>query len=143
VRALIVGPTRELAMQVHESVKTYSKHLPLRSVCIYGGVDIKPQIAELREGREIVVATPGRLLDHVQQKSVHLRPGRDAGAGRSRPHARHGFHPRHQAHPRAAAARSGRVCCFRRPSRKRSRNSPTVMLKSPQLIEVARRNMVT
>ena len=70
MRALILAPTRELAMQVHESVKTYSKHLPLRSVCIYGGVDIKPQIAELREGREIVVATPGRLLDHVQQKSV-------------------------------------------------------------------------
>ncbi|PKO83527.1 MAG: DEAD/DEAH box helicase [Betaproteobacteria bacterium HGW-Betaproteobacteria-11] len=70
VRALILAPTRELAMQVHESVLTYSKHLPLRSVCIYGGVDIKPQIAELRQGREIVVATPGRLLDHVQQKSV-------------------------------------------------------------------------
>jgi len=57
-------------MQVHDSVKTYSKYLPLRSVCVYGGVDIRPQIAELREGREIVVATPGRLLDHVQQKSV-------------------------------------------------------------------------
>ena len=44
-------------MQVHESVKTYSKHLPLRSVCIYGGVDMKAQVAELRQGREIVVAT--------------------------------------------------------------------------------------
>jgi len=72
VRCLILTPTRELAMQVHESVVTYGKHLPLRSVCVYGGVDIKPQTAELREGREIVVATPGRLLDHVQQKSVHF-----------------------------------------------------------------------
>ncbi|MBU0752640.1 MAG: DEAD/DEAH box helicase [Gammaproteobacteria bacterium] len=70
VRALILTPTRELAMQVEESVKTYSKHVPLRSVCIYGGVDMKAQIAELKEGREIVVATPGRLLDHVQQKTV-------------------------------------------------------------------------
>ena len=103
VRALILTPTRELAMQVHESVKTYSKHLPLRSVCVYGGVDIKPQTAELKEGREIVVATPGRLLDHVQQKSVHFSQVEVRGARRSRPHARHGLHPRHQAHPRHAA----------------------------------------
>ncbi|MDP2108859.1 MAG: DEAD/DEAH box helicase, partial [Rhodocyclaceae bacterium] len=70
VRALILAPTRELAMQVHESAKTYGKHLALRSVCIYGGVDMRAQIAELKEGREIVVATPGRLLDHVEQKTV-------------------------------------------------------------------------
>ena len=74
VRALILTPTRELAMQVEESVVTYSKHLPLRSVCIYGGVDMRAQIAELKEGREIVVATPGRLLDHVQQKTVNFMP---------------------------------------------------------------------
>ena len=72
VRALILAPTRELAIQVHESVRTYSKHLPLRSTCIYGGVDIKPQIAELRRGIEIVIATPGRLLDHVEQKTIRL-----------------------------------------------------------------------
>ena len=72
VRALILAPTRELAMQVYENVKTYSKYVPLRSVCIYGGVDMKPQIAELKEGREIVVATPGRLLDHVEQKTVNF-----------------------------------------------------------------------
>ena len=72
VRALILAPTRELAMQVYESVKMYSKHLPLRSTCIYGGVDMNPQIQELRRGIEIVVATPGRLLDHVQQKTIAL-----------------------------------------------------------------------
>ncbi len=72
VRALILCPTRELAIQVHDSVKTYGKYLPLRSVCIYGGVDMKPQTLELREGREIVVATPGRLLDHVEQRSIML-----------------------------------------------------------------------
>ncbi|HRE18713.1 MAG TPA: DEAD/DEAH box helicase, partial [Rhodocyclaceae bacterium] len=70
VRALILAPTRELALQVHESVKEYSKYVPLRSLCAFGGVDIKPQIAELRKGVEILVATPGRLLDHVEQKSV-------------------------------------------------------------------------
>jgi ATP-dependent RNA helicase RhlE len=58
---------------VEESVKTYSKHLPIRSTCIYGGVNMDAQIAELRRGVEIVVATPGRLLDHVQQKTINLQ----------------------------------------------------------------------
>ncbi|MFZ2910506.1 MAG: DEAD/DEAH box helicase, partial [Candidatus Desulfobacillus denitrificans] len=70
VRALILTPTRELAMQVHESVQAYGKYVPLRDLVVYGGVDIKPQTEALRKGVEIVVATPGRLLDHVEQKSV-------------------------------------------------------------------------
>jgi ATP-dependent RNA helicase RhlE len=72
VRALVLVPTRELAAQVEESVRTYGKHLPLRAAVIYGGIDIKPQIKALHAGVEIVVATPGRLLDHLQQKSVNL-----------------------------------------------------------------------
>ncbi len=72
IRALILTPTRELAVQVWESVRTYSKHLPLRSTVVYGGVDIQPQIQDLRAGVEILVATPGRLLDHVQQKTLQL-----------------------------------------------------------------------
>jgi superfamily II DNA/RNA helicase len=69
---LILAPTRELADQVAENVKRYSKYVPLRSAVVFGGVDIHPQIAELRKGVEVVIATPGRLLDHVQQKSVNL-----------------------------------------------------------------------
>ena len=72
VRALILTPTRELAAQVHDSVKTYGKYLPLRHAVVYGGVNIDPQIKELRAGVEILVATPGRLLDHVQQRTVNL-----------------------------------------------------------------------
>ena len=72
VRCLILTPTRELAIQVHESVATYGKHLPLRSFCVYGGVNINPQIEALKKGIEILVATPGRLLDLVQQKAVQL-----------------------------------------------------------------------
>jgi ATP-dependent RNA helicase RhlE len=72
VRALILAPTRELAAQVHESVRVYSKYVPLRSACIYGGVPMDPQIQQLRAGIEILVATPGRLLDHVQQKTLNL-----------------------------------------------------------------------
>ncbi len=72
IRALILTPTRELAAQVEESVKTYSRYLSLRSTVIYGGVPMDPQIKALRAGVEIVVATPGRLLDHVQQKTLQL-----------------------------------------------------------------------
>jgi len=72
IRALIVTPTRELAAQVGESVKTYSKYLPIRSTVIFGGVKINPQISKLRQGVDILVATPGRLLDHVNQQTVDL-----------------------------------------------------------------------
>jgi len=72
LRALVLTPTRELALQVEESARTYSKHLALRTACVYGGVQIDPQIAALRAGAEIVVATPGRLLDHLNSKTVHL-----------------------------------------------------------------------
>ncbi len=72
VRALIVVPTRELAVQVHESVVTYGRTVPLRPAVVYGGVPLDPQIQLLRSGIEILVATPGRLLDHVGQKTVNL-----------------------------------------------------------------------
>lgn len=71
-RALILTPTRELAAQVSDSVKTYGKYLPLRSAVVYGGISIRAQIQTLRQGIDIVVATPGRLLDLVEQKSVEL-----------------------------------------------------------------------
>src|SRR5450830_1660292 len=72
VRALILTPTRELALQVAENVAAYSRHTPLRSTVVYGGVDMKPQTAILRNGVEIIIATPGRLLDHIEQKTVSL-----------------------------------------------------------------------
>jgi ATP-dependent RNA helicase RhlE len=72
IRALVLTPTRELAAQVAESVRTYGKHLPLRSAVIFGGVKINPQIDALRRGVDILVATPGRLLDHVSQRTIDL-----------------------------------------------------------------------
>ena len=72
VRALVLTPTRELASQVQESVETYSKYLPYKSCVIFGGVKINPQITTLRKGIDIVVATPGRLLDHISQKTINL-----------------------------------------------------------------------
>lgn len=71
-RALVLAPTRELAIQVEESVRTYGAKLPLVSLAMYGGVGINPQIGALRRGVDILVATPGRLLDHVMQKTVDL-----------------------------------------------------------------------
>ena len=71
-RALILTPTRELAAQVHESVRSYGKYLRLRSCVIFGGVNINPQIDILARGVDILVATPGRLLDHAEQGNVDL-----------------------------------------------------------------------
>ncbi|MDR0934602.1 MAG: DEAD/DEAH box helicase [Burkholderiaceae bacterium] len=72
VRALILTPTRELADQVADNVRNYARYTGLRSAVVFGGVDMAPQTAALRAGVEILIATPGRLLDHVQQKSLNL-----------------------------------------------------------------------
>lgn len=72
IRTLILTPTRELAAQVRDSVATYGKYLPLKSAVVYGGVGFAPQVETLRRGVEILVATPGRLLDHVRQRTVDL-----------------------------------------------------------------------
>lgn len=73
IRALILAPTRELAAQVEASVRQYGKYLKLTSACIFGGVGIDPQIRLLRQGVDVLVATPGRLLDHMQQNTVDLK----------------------------------------------------------------------
>jgi ATP-dependent RNA helicase RhlE len=72
IRALILTPTRELAAQVADSVHTYGRYLPLRSAVVFGGVKINPQIEKLRKGVDILIATPGRLLDHLGQQTVDL-----------------------------------------------------------------------
>jgi ATP-dependent RNA helicase RhlE len=72
IRVLVLTPTRELAAQVEESVRTYGKYTGLKSLVIFGGVGINPQISALRHGVDILVATPGRLLDHHQQRTVDL-----------------------------------------------------------------------
>ncbi len=72
IRCLILTPTRELAAQVEESVRTYGKYVPLTSMVMFGGVGMQPQIDRLRKGVDILVATPGRLLDHAQQRTLDL-----------------------------------------------------------------------
>ncbi|MDD2760511.1 MAG: DEAD/DEAH box helicase [Methylomonas sp.] len=72
VRVLILTPTRELTMQVYDSVRTYGKHLPFFAEAVFGGVSINPQIQKMQRGTDIVVATPGRLLDLIQQRHLDL-----------------------------------------------------------------------
>jgi superfamily II DNA/RNA helicase len=72
VRALVIAPTRELADQVAVSIKGYAAHSKLRVAVVYGGIDMKPQTAELKAGVEVLVATPGRLLDHIEAKNCVL-----------------------------------------------------------------------
>src|ERR1700710_797516 len=72
MRALIVAPTRELVVQIEENVRAYARHLPLRMATVYGGVSERPQIQALRSGVDLVVATPGRLLDLMQQGHVNF-----------------------------------------------------------------------
>jgi ATP-dependent RNA helicase RhlE len=71
-RALVLTPTRELAAQVHDNLRDYGKHLRISSTTIFGGVSMGPQMQTLRRGVDIVIATPGRLIDHMQQRSVDL-----------------------------------------------------------------------
>jgi ATP-dependent RNA helicase RhlE len=142
IRALILCPTRELAMQVYESVKTYSKYVPLRSTCIYGGVDIKPQIAELKEGREIVVATPGRLLDHVQQRTVSFNFVEFLVLDEADRMLDMGFIPDIK-RILAMLPKERQSLLFSATFSDEIKKLADAMLKAPQLIEVARRNMVS
>src|ERR1043165_645478 len=71
-RALVVAPTRELAVQIEENVRAYAKHMPLRMATVFGGVSERPQIDALRSGVDLVVATPGRLIDLMQQGHVNF-----------------------------------------------------------------------
>ncbi|CAL93625.1 DEAD/DEAH box helicase [Azoarcus olearius] len=141
-RALILAPTRELAMQVYESVKTYSKHLPLRATCIYGGVDMNPQIQELRRGIEIVIATPGRLLDHVQQKTINLTQVEMLVLDEADRMLDMGFIPDIK-RILALLPASRQSLLFSATFSDEIKKLADQMLKNPQLIEVARRNMVS
>ncbi len=141
-RALILAPTRELAMQVFESVKTYSKYLPLRATCIYGGVDMNPQIQELRRGIEIVIATPGRLLDHVQQKTINLSQVEVLVLDEADRMLDMGFIPDIKRILSLLPA-SRQSLLFSATFSDEIKKLADQMLKNPQLIEVARRNMVS
>ena len=142
VRALILAPTRELALQVYESVKSYSRHTPVRSMCAFGGVDIKPQIAELKKGVEILVATPGRLLDHVESKSVSFNSVQALVLDEADRMLDMGFIP-DATRILNMLPRQRQSLLFSATFSEEIRRLADTMLKSPVLVEVARRNQVS
>ena len=142
VRALILAPTRELAMQVYESVKTYSKKTTIRAMCAFGGVDIKPQIAELKKGVEILVATPGRLLDHVENKSVSFNSVQALVLDEADRMLDMGFVPDVTRILNMLPAQRQSLL-FSATFSEEIKKLADTMLKSPVLIEVARRNQVS
>ncbi len=141
VRALILTPTRELAIQVEESVRTYGKYTGLRSTVVYGGVDIKQQLAIVRGGIEILVATPGRLLDHIEQKSLYLGQVEIFVLDEADRMLDMGFIPdikRIMALLPATARRQNLL--FSATFSNEIKKLADALLNEPQLIEVARRN---
>ena len=139
VRALMLAPTRELADQIYQNVKAYAKHTPLRTAVVFGGVDMKPQTLALRQGCEVLIATPGRLLDHVEQKSTNLSQVQILVLDEADRMLDMGFLPdiqriinllgKDRQNLMFSATFSGEI-----------RKLAESFLKSPQLIEVARRN---
>jgi ATP-dependent RNA helicase RhlE len=141
VRALILTPTRELAIQVEESIRTYGKHTGLRSTVVYGGVDIKQQLPIVRGGVEILVATPGRLLDHIEQKSLYLGQVEIFVLDEADRMLDMGFIPdikRIMALLPATARRQNLL--FSATFSNEIKKLADALLNEPQLIEVARRN---
>ena len=124
-RALVLVPTRELAMQVQQSVFTYGKHVRLRSAAIYGGVGIGPQVRQLKAGVDIVVATPGRLLDHVTQRSIDLSGIEILSSTKATACSTWASSPTF-AKSWPCCPSSGRACCFRPPFPTRSGRWPPV-----------------
>jgi ATP-dependent RNA helicase RhlE len=141
VRALILAPTRELAIQVEESIRTYGKHTGLRSTVVFGGVDIKQQLPIVRGGVEILVATPGRLLDHIEQKSLYLGQVEIFVLDEADRMLDMGFIPdikRIMALLPAATKRQNLL--FSATFSNEIKKLADALLNEPQLIEVARRN---
>ena len=120
-RVLILAPTRELAVQIEDDVQGFIYHTDITSIAVYGGVDMGPQERALKSGVDIVVATPGRLMDHMRSKTVALRQARHAGARRSGSDDGHGLLARRPPHRRRRCRirRRGRRCSSRRRCRKK------------------------
>ena len=129
VRALVLLPTRELADQVAQQIKLYAKHTKLRSAVVFGGMDMKPQTAELKAGVEVLIATPGRLLDHIEAKNAVLNQVEYVVLDEADRMLDIGFLPDLQRILSFCPSSAPR-CCFRPRSRPRSSAWPTVTCKT-------------
>ena len=143
VRALILAPTRELAIQVHENLATYAKYTPFRTLCVYGGVDIKPQIEAIRRGVEFLVATPGRLLDLVEQKCLNFQSVQALVLDEADRMLDMGFIPDVTRIINLLPKDTRQSLLFSATFSNEIKKLADTMLKSPELVEVAKRNTVS
>ncbi|MBI2306699.1 MAG: DEAD/DEAH box helicase [Rhodocyclales bacterium] len=143
VRALILAPTRELAIQVHENLATYAKYTPFRTLCVYGGVDIKPQIEAIRKGVEFLVATPGRLLDLVEQKCLNFQSVQALVLDEADRMLDMGFIPDVTRIINLLPKDTRQSLLFSATFSNEIKKLADTMLKSPELVEVAKRNTVS
>ena len=140
MRALVLLPTRELADQVAEQVKLYAKYTNLRSTVVFGGMDMKPQTAELKKGVEVLVATPGRLLDHIEAKNCVLNQVEYVVLDEADRMLDIGFLPDLQRILSPTCPNSAPRCCSRPPSPAEIKRLAGSYLQDPVTIEVARSN---
>ena len=138
-RALVLAPTRELAVQIEDQVQGLTYHTTVSSIAVFGGVPMDPQEFALRAGVDIVVATPGRLMDHMRHASVDYSRPRDPGARRSGPHVRHGLLARRAAASCRRCPRSGKPCSSRRRCPAEVLKLTQEFLHDPKYVQVGRR----
>ncbi|MCK6406953.1 MAG: DEAD/DEAH box helicase [Rhodocyclaceae bacterium] len=143
VRALILAPTRELAIQVHENLQGYAKYTSFRTLCVYGGVDIKPQIEAIRKGVEFLVATPGRLLDLVEQKCLNFQSVQALVLDEADRMLDMGFIPDVTRIINLLPKDTRQSLLFSATFSNEIKKLADTMLKSPELVEVAKRNTVS
>ena len=143
VRALILAPTRELAIQVHENLATYAKYTSFRTICVYGGVDIKPQIEAIRKGVEFLVATPGRLLDLVEQKCLNFQSVQALVLDEADRMLDMGFIPDGTRIINLLPKDTRQSLLFSATFSEEIKKLADKMLKNPVLVEVAKRNTVS
>ena len=143
MRALILAPTRELAIQVHENLQGYAKHTSFRTLCVYGGVDIKPQIETIRKGVEFLVATPGRLLDLVEQKCLNFQSVQALVLDEADRMLDMGFIPDVTRIINLLPKDTRQSLLFSATFSNEIKKLADTMLKSPELVEVAKRNTVS
>jgi ATP-dependent RNA helicase RhlE len=141
VRALVLTPTRELAAQVAASIETYGRHLPYRSAVVFGGVKINPQIAKLHRGVDVLIATPGRLLDHMQRRTVDLSQVEMLVLDEADRMLDMGFiHDIRRIMKALPSKENRQSLLFSATFSRDIRQLANQLLNSPQLVEVARRN---
>ena len=137
-RSLILEPTRELALQVAENFVQYGKYLKLTHALIIGGESMSDQKDVLMRGVDVLIATPGRLIDMFERGSHPADRRQAAGDRRGRPDARHGVHPRCRAHRLACCRATGRRCSSRATMGPEIRRLADAFLQNPKEITVSR-----